>query len=99
MYNHLKTALLAGFALGTGALAGESDKKIIVPVPEESWQFKLSLPGWIPWIEGTMGLNGYNSNISLNPNVTVPKIDMVADLRAEAHKGRWSVMGEFLYMS
>jgi hypothetical protein len=29
----------------------------------------------------------------------VPKLDMAADVRAEAHKGRFSVMGEFLYMS
>ena len=101
MTHRLTTALLAGLALGSTAFAGDNDKKTVAPLtpPEDSWQFKLALPGWIPWQEGDTGVNGLVSHIALGPDVIIPRIDMAADVRAEAHKGRFSVMGEFLYMS
>ena len=98
MDRHLNTALLAGLALGVTAFAGDNGKKTVVPPPEDSWQFKLALPAWIPWVEGDTGVNGLVSHITLGPDI-IPKIDMAADIRAEAHKGRFSIMGEFLYMS
>ena len=94
--------ILAGFFLlaNSAAFAGDNDKKTIAPLPpEDGWQFKLALPGWIPWQSGEMGLHGTTSHVQLGPNDIIPKIDMIADVRAEAHKGRFSVMGEFLYMS
>jgi hypothetical protein len=57
------------------------------------------LPGWIPWVAGDVGLNGINSHVSLGPNDIIPKLDMVADVRAEAHKGRLSLMAEYLYLN
>jgi len=91
--------LFATLALALAASAGEPEKKVIVPPEQESWQFKLSLPGWIPWVEGDAGIDEAVSNFYLGPNTLVPKLDMAADVRAEAHKGRFSIMGEFLYMS
>ena len=44
-------------------------------------------------------MHGITTHIDLGPDDIVPKIDMVADVRMEAHKGRFSIMGEFLYMS
>lgn len=93
------TLLLASLALGSTAFAGDNDKKTIAPPAEDSWQFKLSMPGWVPWLEGDTGVNGKIAHIDLGPDVLVPKIDMAADVRAEARKGRFSVMGEFMYMS
>jgi len=89
------------FTLGATAFGGDNDKKMVVPTipPPESWQFKLSMPGWIPWMQGDVGLRGVNSFINLGPNDIIPKLDMVTDLRAEARKGRFSVFGEYLYMS
>lgn len=99
MQTHLATALLASLALGITAFAGDNDKKTIAPPPEDSWQFKLSAPGWIPWQEGDTGVNGQISHIALGPNDLIPKLDMIADVRGEAHKGRFSLLGEFMYMS
>lgn len=101
MHKHLTTALLAGLALGSAAFAGEKDRKVVVPPapPEGLWQFKLSLPAWIPWVSGDVGINGINSHISLGPNDLIPKLDMIADVRAEAHKGRFSLMAEYLYLN
>jgi len=59
MNQRLTTTLLAGLALGTAVFAGENDNKPFcdgVRV-DDPWQFKLSIPGWIPWLEGNTGLN------------------------------------------
>jgi hypothetical protein len=101
MLKHLTATLLAGLTFSAAAFAGEGDKKVVVPpaAPDDSWQFKLSLPAWIPWLSGDVGLNGINSHISLAPDNIMPKLDMVVDVRAEAHKGRFSVMAEYLYLN
>lgn len=92
---------LAGLALGATAFAGDSDKKTVAPITplDDAWSFSLSLPGWIPWQQGDTGINDQISHIKLGPNDIIPKVDMIADVRGEAHKGRFSVLGEFLYMS
>lgn len=90
---------LASLALSAAAFAGTLEKKAVAPPEEERWEFMLSAPGWIPWMVGDTGVNGVVSHISLGPDTMVPKFDMVADVRGEARKGRWSVMGEFFYAS
>ncbi len=97
----MKITSFALFLLGsTAAFAGALvSKETVAPPPEDAWQFTFSAPGWIPWLEGDTGVNGLVSHVALGPDVTVPKVDMIADLRGEAHKGRWSVLGEFFYMS
>lgn len=87
--------------LHVAACAGELDKKVVTPPTplDDGWHFGLSLPGWIPWLEGDTGVNGLVSHVSLGPDTIVPRVDMIADVRLEARKGRFSVLGEFLYMS
>lgn len=101
--NHILTSsIFAVLALGVTAFAGENDKKAITPTePEQAqpWKFALSLPAWIPWQTGEVGINGTTSHIKLGPNDLIPKIDMIAYVRAEAHKGRFGIMGEYSYMS
>ena len=93
-------ALLACLALGASAVAGENDQKAVAPKPpDDRWQFSLSLPGWIPWLEGDTGVGGKTGHVDLGPNTLVPKIDGIVDVRAEAHKGRLNVLGEILSMS
>lgn len=92
--------LLASLALGLTAFAGDNDNKTVAPTPlEDGWKFSLSLPGWIPWLEGDTGINGQVGHVDLGPDTLVPKIDMIVDVRGEARKGRLGILGEFLYMS
>lgn len=102
MKHILNSSILAVLVLGATALAGDNDKKAITPTepePAQPWRFSLSLPAWIPWQTGEVGINGTTSHIKLGPNDLIPKIDMIATVRAEAHKGRFGVMGEYSYMS
>lgn len=102
MKNSLLHSILAVLALNAIALAGDEGKKTITPAepePPQPWRFSLSLPAWIPWQTGEMGIDGTTSRIKLGPNDIIPKIDMAAVVRAEAHKGRFGIMGEYSYMS
>ncbi len=93
-------SLLTSVTLGAATtFAGDTNKKAVAPAPEDNWEFKLSMPGWIPWMTGHTSLNGKTTHLDLTPSDIIPRWDMVADVRAEASKGRFSIMGELLYMS
>jgi len=99
------TRLVTGFAsllIGASAMAGEETQKDVTPAetqPFNPWTFALSLPAWIPWQAGEAGINGMTSHVKLGPNDLIPKIDMIAGVRAEAHYERFGLMGEYSYMS
>ena len=96
------TIVAVAFAASlVAAYGGDTPSKAVKPVTpfEDPWQFKISLPGWIPSMIGESGFRGRTADIDLGPDDIIPRFDMVADVRAEAHKGRFSVMGEFLYTS
>jgi hypothetical protein len=94
------TLALALFA-ATATFAGEviPSEKAVAPLEEERWKFLLAVPGWMPGVEGTVGVNGMNSDIDLGFDDLINKIDMVWATRAEASKGRFGVMGELIYLS
>lgn len=83
------------------AFAGEpvDSKKVVVPPEEDHWKFLLAAPGWLPNVNGTVGLNGFNTHIDVGADTLVPKIDMVWATRAEVSKGRFGVLGELIYLS
>jgi hypothetical protein len=101
MYRHLHATFIASFALGLTAFAGDNDKKTVVPTTPEAdrWKFLLAVPGWMPGVEGTVGLNGVNSNVNIGFNKILPKVDMIWATRAEVSKGRFGVLGELIYLS
>lgn len=94
-------SIFASCLLATAIQAGEPqpDIKQANPLQDEAWQFTLALPAWGPWLEGDSGANGKTIHIDLDPGDIIRHIDMAADVRAEARKGRLGVMGEFLYLS
>lgn len=91
------------FLLLLGALpafAGEVDKKIIVPLePEDRWRFALSVPGWAAGVDGDFGVNGKTIHGDFTAGDLIPHLDMVASIRAEASKGRFSFMTQWLYLA
>lgn len=90
--------VIAAIALATTSWAGDTAKQVVPPTEPEKWQFSLSLPAWGTWLEGDTGLNGKSAHVDLGPGDIIPRIDMAVDIRAEAHKGRLSILSEFLYL-
>jgi hypothetical protein len=91
--------LAAVFTFGCPAFGGNDDKKVVVPVQDETWQFKLSSPGWLAGLEGDVGIDGVISRVDVDPGDIIRRIDMAASLRGEASKGRFGITGDFLYLS
>jgi hypothetical protein len=93
-------AALALALLGsTAAFAGVPDQKMVEAPFDDHWKFDLAVPGWMAGVEGTVGIDGIDSNIDLRFKGLINKIDMVWATRAEASKGRFGIMGELVYMS
>src|SRR5262249_30290066 len=96
----LTLALITGCFSGSVALAGHPDLKTEVPketVETEPWHFTLAVPGWGSWHRGVEGINGSNSLVRLGPNDLLPKVDIAAVVRADAHKGRFGIMAEYSF--
>jgi hypothetical protein len=93
----LTLAVLA--ALASTVLAGQPDLKTeITPAePAQPWRFSFAVPGWVTWEAGTIGINGSNSPVKIGPNDVIPKVDLAAVIRADAHKGRFGIMAEYSY--
>ena len=80
--------------------AGEhKDYKTPIPPPEDSWEFKLGVPGWIAGVDGTSGINGHAKQSDIKADQILRRVDMTASFRGEASKGRFGIMGDFLYLS
>jgi hypothetical protein len=83
----------------TATFAGDPGKKTVSPPEEDRWEFALSMPGWMPWLQGDTGVNGLVTHVDFDPGDLIRHYDMVASLRAEAGKGRFGITGDFLYTS
>ncbi len=101
MHRNSTAALIASIALSVTAIAGETDHKAVAPITPEPdrWKFLLAVPGFMAGVEGTVGIDGVNSDIDVGFGKLLPKVDMIWATRAEASKGRFGVMGELIYLS
>jgi hypothetical protein len=91
---------LAALTCGSSCLAGEMiSKAVTAPAPDSAqpWRFSFALPGWVTWQAGSTGINGSNARLKLGPNDVIPKVDLAAVVRADAHKGRFGIMAEYSY--
>ena len=96
-----KALLALALCASATAVAGDLDssKKAVVPPEEDHWKFLLAVPGWLPNVDGTVGINGRTGNVSVPMKDIIPKIDMAWATDVEISKGRFGVMGELIYLS
>lgn len=89
--------ILAGsFSFSSAAHAGKVAQP---PERPQTWEFKLAAPVWLAGTEGESGLHGRSKEFELGAADILQRVDMTAALRLEASKGRFGVMGDFLYLS
>lgn len=63
---------------------------------EESWEFSLTPYGWLPSIDGDM--NYGQQGLSVNPESIVKGLSWATLISGEARKGKWSVLGDVVYL-
>jgi hypothetical protein len=94
------TLLVLLVLLSATAIAGtpQVSQKTVVP-EEDRWRFALALPGWMAGVTGDVGIGKAVGGVDVGFGTLVPKLDMIWATRAEASKGRFGILGEFIYMS
>ena len=102
----IRLLFLAGamFALIGRAGAGSVElaaKETAPPSITESepWQFTIAIPGWLPSINGTIGVRGVDANIDVPVTDVLQHFDIILLSRAEARKGPFAIYSEFDYIA
>ena len=65
----------------------------------EPWHFTIAVPGWMPGMDGTVGLNGIDADVDIDFGQILRHLDMIFAMRVEASKGPFGIFGELIYMS
>ncbi|RYD82022.1 MAG: hypothetical protein EOP84_10095 [Verrucomicrobiaceae bacterium] len=66
---------------------------------EEPWKFTLESPGWMAGVYGNVGVDGRVSHVRVGFDEILRHSDFLAALGGEARKGKFGVLGGFLYVS
>ena len=73
-------------------IAGTSEAAAAEP---DEWEFGLNVYAWVAAIKGTTSGGG---DIDIPFSDIVSNLDMALMLGGEAHKGKWSILSDFIYM-
>jgi hypothetical protein len=65
----------------------------------EPWQITIGGSGWLAGVSGTTGFHGINSNVDVNVGQILRHINVIYASGAEVRKGRFSVLGDLLYLN
>jgi hypothetical protein len=69
----------------------------------DQWQFSVTPYLWLPSLDGTLrygppAVGGASPNVSVDADTLLGALDFAFMGAAEARKGRWSVMTDFIYL-
>jgi hypothetical protein len=103
MINFKRYALAAAFALtAPGALAADiavEEAPVAPPVADDGLTGALYLYGWVPWVDGDVGVNGLGPvDVSLNPKDILEALDMAFIAAGEVRSGPVGVFGDLMYL-
>jgi hypothetical protein len=63
----------------------------------EPWIVTVGAPVWLTNIAGTTGFRGINSDVHIGIGTIIPNTNVLFATEAELRKGRFGVLGDFLY--
>jgi len=64
----------------------------------EPWQITVDGPGWLAGASGRIGFHGVNPYVSVGTKQIIDHTNAIAALGGEVRRGRFSVLGDFLYL-
>jgi len=95
----LSTALAV---ISTAAVAADmpvEEAPVAPPVVDDGLTGALYLYGWVPWVDGDVGVNGLGPvNVSLDPKDIIDALDMAFIAAGEVRSGPVGVFGDLLYL-
>jgi hypothetical protein len=80
----------------------EVESKPVVPPlvkPANPWQITIGGPGWLAGVSGHTGFRGVNPYVESSVIDILKHVNVIDTLFAEVRNGRFSVLGDYLYLN
>ena len=82
--------------------AGTPEEAKVVEQPSvtttEPWQITVDGPGWLAGVSGHTGFHGVNPYVDVGVGPILKHINVIDTLGGEVRKGRFGVLGDYLYL-
>jgi outer membrane autotransporter protein len=95
-------ATVAGPATMKQSSGKEEETKMIVPPVVKAtnpWQITIGGPGWLAGVSGHTGFRGVNPYVQSSVIDILKHVNAIDTLFAEVRNGRFSVLGDYLYLN
>ena len=83
--------------------AGTLEESKLVEQPPvkktEPWIITVGVPGWLTGVSGHIGFHGVNPYVNVDVGQILKHVNAVASLGGEVRRGRYGVLGDFLYLN
>src|SRR5580700_1782374 len=89
------------FPLFGGWAGTEEEAKVVEQPPVktiEPWQITVDGPGWLAGVSGHTGFHGVNPYVDVGVGPILKHINVIDTLGGEVRKGRFGVLGDYLYL-
>ncbi len=99
--NFAQTAILlltASFGTALGGTAKDAAIEMPPAAPVSDWQFQATIYGWLPGLDGDVGVDGFNVGVDETFLDLLPDIKMFTMLRFEARRAKWGVIADGFYV-
>ncbi|HSI84984.1 MAG: hypothetical protein ACAI35_28190 [Candidatus Methylacidiphilales bacterium] len=73
-------------------------KPLLTEVKPSDWQFKVGIPGWMPGVEGEVGVRNVTGDLDIGFDDLLRHIKAVAVLGFEIRHDKWAFAADGLYM-
>ncbi len=80
----------------------EVQAKMVEPPPAKTiqpWQITIGVPGWLAGVSGYTGFRGVNPYVESSVIDILKHTNVISSLLAEVRNGRYSVLGDYLYLN
>jgi hypothetical protein len=80
----------------------EVETKTVVPPlvkTTQPWQITIGVPGWLAGVSGYTGFRGVNPYVDNSVIDILKHTNVISSLLAEVRSGRYSVLGDYLYLN
>jgi hypothetical protein len=76
----------------------ELDEGLYAQPQPDDWNYALRLNGWLPSLNGTVGIDGVKTDVDLPISTILDHLNMTFQTSFAARKGRWGFAADIFYV-
>ena len=80
--------------LGDSVVARRNGFEVVPGKDPNGWSFILEPYLWALGVDGTVGVNGFDTHVDYNPLTVVKHLDWGIMAKGEVRKGKWGILGD-----